>query len=772
MHSRVISRRRRTSEVLLVAGGASEVEARSSLIVEAEDVAAGVAEDSTIVRPTQLMQERRVSESTKRTYSDIVKHLSTWMLQNKPQLASRTNSQELDLALVTLEDLLDYLDTRVDRFGDGSAGSSISPSYFNLIRASIRFAFLSASVPLPARYEQVLSEITTGIKRTYADVRRADTRRGVTPAGDTGKTPLSFSLYRTISRAMLLSEDRDTLWGHLYSTMTWNLMCRTSNTTMLSIHQFRRHNDALAIYFTKAKNDQTGDRLKDPFHVYANPLMPEICPVLALGLMFLCFACGADGSLFPGSKQPDRFGGCVRRLFGNPDVAAHMRSDGAVASELGVHSWRKGASTYVTSGSTDGPSIMAVSARAAWKVGVVQQTYLKYERASDYFVGRIVAGLPLHDTNFSLLPPHFPPNDSDVAEVVNGEFPVALTSMQHMAGIFELCLASVVYHRDWLTRHLPPQSPLRALRIISSRDISDRLAPKLLSGTSSTVLTATGLPGHINHMAQVQELSEKLGRGLSSLAERLDSIGQSLSSMPEAVSNALDNRAVDGGEHGQPTAAAIRRVVLRDVSDEVSSQLAAFRNDLTQLLPLRPDSSHSGASASASTIAGASAVAASSTTAANDPSIPAPLRFFAWGDGKIHMLPKDYVLPRCTLRVAWKLWLLGAPPIPPLHLIVPRIDAQPDQRGRFSVWNVMFRRLDLVLHHRGITTPTRPTAQDVEHLYSSVQDFVAHALSICGQSERTEGYVIDTVEKMTRRPTTEAILALADDAAALGNHGN
>ena len=61
-------------------------------------------------------------------------------------------------------------------------------------------------------------------------------------------------------------------------------MCRTSNTKFLSLGRLQWRNDSLAVFFAKTKSDQGGERLKDPLHLYANPAMPEICPVLALGL--------------------------------------------------------------------------------------------------------------------------------------------------------------------------------------------------------------------------------------------------------------------------------------------------------------------------------------------------------------------------------------------------------------------------------------------------------------------------------------------------------
>ena len=42
--------------------------------------------------------------------------------------------------------------------------------------------------------------------------------------------------------------------------------------------------DSLQIFFSQMKNDQMAEKPRDPRHVYANPLMPEICPILALAI--------------------------------------------------------------------------------------------------------------------------------------------------------------------------------------------------------------------------------------------------------------------------------------------------------------------------------------------------------------------------------------------------------------------------------------------------------------------------------------------------------
>jgi hypothetical protein len=85
-------------------------------------------------------------------------------------------------------------------------------------------------------------------------------------------------------------------------------MCRASNTLSIQFDHIEFKEDALCIYFARMKNDQLGERPKDPRHVYANPILPEVCPLLALGMYWLCFGFSKEeGALFPGSNQYERF---------------------------------------------------------------------------------------------------------------------------------------------------------------------------------------------------------------------------------------------------------------------------------------------------------------------------------------------------------------------------------------------------------------------------------------------------------------------------------
>ncbi|OWY93861.1 hypothetical protein PHMEG_00036583, partial [Phytophthora megakarya] len=87
-----------------------------------------------------------------------------------------------------------------------------------------------------------------------------------------GKDPMPISLYNEVATAMLQSNSRDMMFAKMFMILSWNLMSRAANT--------REY--ALCVYFAHMKNDQRGVRPRDSRHVYANPIVPAICPILAL----------------------------------------------------------------------------------------------------------------------------------------------------------------------------------------------------------------------------------------------------------------------------------------------------------------------------------------------------------------------------------------------------------------------------------------------------------------------------------------------------------
>jgi len=171
---------------------------------------------------------------------------------------------------------------------------------------------------------------------------------------------------------------------HLYLVLTWNLMCRTNNTASIRLNHLNWIRDCFGVFFAKSECDQEGDHSKDRKHVYANPFSPEICPLLSIAMYFLCNQ-EIGNTLFPGGSQNTRFTCMLRDVLRTTAGKQTSQRFGCRSDDFGVHSLRKGSSTYVSPGSTCGPSIVSLSLRCSWSMGGVEDRYLRYEAAGDQY---------------------------------------------------------------------------------------------------------------------------------------------------------------------------------------------------------------------------------------------------------------------------------------------------------------------------------------------------------------------------------------------------
>lgn len=176
----------------------------------------------------------------------------------------------------------------------------------------------------------------------------------------------------------------------MLQTVLWNLCARSVNITQVLLRHIKVSGDSLVIYFAQTKVDQVGEQSAYGRHVYANPVRPALCPVLSLGIYFatssFATAYGRDVSgeeaesktseevvedakmnrqLFPGNSQTSRFTKSMRSFLDHDVALKNMvEQNGITIDDLASHSFRKGSLTYLTSGSTASPSIIAVQIRA------------------------------------------------------------------------------------------------------------------------------------------------------------------------------------------------------------------------------------------------------------------------------------------------------------------------------------------------------------------------------------------------------------------------
>jgi hypothetical protein len=131
------------------------------------------------------------------------------------------------------------------------------------------------------------------------------------------------------------------------------------------MHQPTAHflaGDAMTVKFSHSKKDMEGKDSGKKRHVYANPEMPEISCPTSLGRYLVAFPASPTGKLFVGRSQYNRFRVLLAKILS--DHAEEVRRMGVDPFEIGVHSIRKGAATYCSSGTNCGPSFAAICNRS------------------------------------------------------------------------------------------------------------------------------------------------------------------------------------------------------------------------------------------------------------------------------------------------------------------------------------------------------------------------------------------------------------------------
>jgi len=505
-----------------------------------------------------------------------------------------------------------------------------------------------------------------GLRNTTARVTQASSNV------KTGKDPLSFSMYLFLGAESLKIDSKEYIFFHAFLTLSWNLMCRAQSAVSIRLGHIEWREDALAIYFAHSKADQGAERPRDPRHVYANPLKPEVCSILALALYFLFFPISStepSSQLFPGNSQYDRYRKLLRRLLAKESIATELSLRGISAESLGSHSTRKGSATFASSGSTCAPSHASICLRAGWTMRVVQDTYLRYCSAGDQYVGRTVSGLPIGSSEFALLPPMFTNITPLVRSAMQLAFPALPTTLAGAAPYF---LASIVYHRQWLLQTMPATHPIHQTRLFARPDLLDQLAGHVVCRRylSGDVIRPTGIPPHVDLLCNISELGSNI-----------DTMNGTLSGLPDSVISGLRGLL-------EENALAARSVTPTELRATLEREIASIR----EMLIVRLETP------------------STASTSSTSDGVPI-LR--SWG-GRFHFIPEDYEIPTSCILDAWILWTTGnsaqgIPPLRKMNTIEFSSISKKKKFGHFKWWNSLIeQRLEAASIH-----------VDYEHLDSS-----------------------------------------------------
>jgi hypothetical protein len=347
------------------------------------------------------------------------------------------------------------------------------------------------------------SKLTTwldGYKRKIADLKGG----GVIGMKE-GKDALSLDGYRLLAQKIFSLPAGRQVFAWPFFVLQWNLIARVDSVAKICYQHLQWKDDTLLVGIPRHKGDQDGSSARS-VRIFANPLEPLICPILALGVQLLSRGSTRENLIFEGGNQDDRYTATLREVLSHLTDAEKLRvAHGERPGDIGSHSLRKGAATYVT-GVMDGPQWLSVYVRAGWSVGDVQERYLKGEGGQDALAGRLLCGLDPTDQKFATLPPHF---EDDVLESIPlfSYFTGVAGLGNAMKSVLPYLLASVIYHEKFLRDNLPADHRLWSSTLFTSGG-NERLRGKAKIAefhSADRKMRASGVPAHLMLMKTMRE---------------------------------------------------------------------------------------------------------------------------------------------------------------------------------------------------------------------------------------------------------------------------
>lgn len=341
------------------------------------------------------ISSKRIADSTKSNYISKVKCWKKWMKSYKPDQLDATGELRLPLdesTMLAFMGSIMYKDAAKTKM---KANSTIMGYY-----SALKYEYSEKKIPF--NLSEDLSNFLSGYQKETARARE----NGELPSFE-GKQFISLAVYRKVALYALEKNGSDSTFTHLYLVLCWNLMGRSNTTANLNMSNIKWDNDSLVIDIPRHKGDQTGE-FSSSKHLYANPFMPEICPILALALYIFSNSFIASNEtrrsrLFDGSNPE----GAFTRWFHNKPLKNISQEElGMKPQDVGSHSFRKGAATHVSS--FDVVTETNVNFRAGWNQGRVRGRYIFGTPGADQLIGRILSGLNIHNClEFLCISPHF-----------------------------------------------------------------------------------------------------------------------------------------------------------------------------------------------------------------------------------------------------------------------------------------------------------------------------------------------------------------------------
>ena len=493
-----------------------------------------------------------VTAATRHQYSQKFKHFKYWVQHVYPEYVVDDRVVLEGFPTETMKEFLGHI-SKKRIFKDETPSNPIiyktlleypSLQHINGYRSAIVFEYKKNGIRVTEDMTRLFEGVLSGYKRIVADKKQ----NGEMAMGE-GKQPLSFTGYRYIANVALTAkrEIGAAMFAHVFLILCWNLMARCHSVSCLMFEHISWEQDSMIIVFPQHKGDKWG---KDaiPKHLYANPTMPVICPILALAVYL--FSSGmrrieSKRTVFggDGNAVERRFSKWLKALCGEHIAALLVL--GIMILDIGTHSLRKGVATFL-SGLIAGPTAIAIYIRAGWSLlGPVQSRYILESGGNDQLCGRAATGLTLTKPEFATLPAHFNMTDGSILSIEEWEQILpGYTSFypSNSRPVVPFLLAAIIHHGEFLESNLHHEHPLFISPVWAS-GVLDRLINHVHTGigrNTTIQMVATGIPPHIllaNQMVKIE----------ASIANLRHDIMGKLEQLPEEIKTTMLNNFAIGG---------------------------------------------------------------------------------------------------------------------------------------------------------------------------------------------------------------------------------
>ena len=360
--------------------------------------AAGVASGATAHNLAQEMISKRVRPSTAKGYANSMKIMGRWLVAHGGSVdGDGFPTLSLDHGLS-----LNFFGALVEPRGHAphpifgaprkkilENGGHLSAATVGGFKSSISWLYTEKRQTIAADLDKELNLFMSGYKKTVADMKQS----GEMSAFE-GKQALSFAGYKLLATTFMQLTPRSSSTGNhrgsdgtavtwsmgsfawSFLLLQWNLIARSISVSSIMLAHLAWKDDHMTCTSPRSKTDQTGESAF-PKSIFANTIDPVLCPILAVAVLILSRphrSSGISPALFEGPDQEDRYGKILTAvLSGLPESTSSAL--GAKKSDIGTHSARKGAPTYVLS-MPGGPSPVSTFLRAGWSLGNVKDRYI------------------------------------------------------------------------------------------------------------------------------------------------------------------------------------------------------------------------------------------------------------------------------------------------------------------------------------------------------------------------------------------------------------